>query len=80
MMLRMQNSCDQLPVIRLEMMRGRTSICSILISSSPGKAKYLIFLRVRLWGRRAKPSMTPGYMHRRHDIIDEEYCMYFKSS
>lgn len=58
-----QNSCDQLPVTRLETMRGRTSICSILISSSPGKAKYLISLRVRLWGRRVKPSMTPGHTH-----------------
>jgi hypothetical protein len=31
------------PVTRLETMRGNTSICSILMSSSPGKEKYLIW-------------------------------------
>lgn len=50
------------PVTRLEMMRGSTSICSILISSSPGKAKYLISLRDSLWGRKVKPRITPEYI------------------
>lgn len=49
------------PVTRLEMMRGSTSICSILISSSPGKAKYLISLRDSLWGRKVKPRITPRF-------------------
>lgn len=51
------------PVTRLETIRGSTSICSILIRSSPGKAKYLISLRDRLWGRKAKPRITPGFIY-----------------
>lgn len=44
-------------------MSGSTSICSILIRSSPGKEKYLISLRVRRWGRTAKPRITPACTH-----------------
>lgn len=48
-----------IPVMRLETSRGSTSICSILISSSPGKEKYFTSRYDILYGRREKPSIMP---------------------
>lgn len=46
--------------MRLETSRGSTSICSILISSSPGKEKNFTSRYDILYGRRAKPRMIPA--------------------
>ena len=47
------------PEMRLDMMRGRMIILSILISTSPGKEMSMIASSLRLCGRRTNPMKVP---------------------